>query len=120
MTEITEMPQARIDFQPSEHLPASVATNIVVQWTGMEIILTFFEAKPPIVLAPQDGSVQPLEPATVIRADPVGKLSIALPRMIDMIKALDTVVSNAVSAIQRAGEAARIEEAPTEHTANPK
>ncbi|MFN8376696.1 MAG: hypothetical protein U0694_27965 [Anaerolineae bacterium] len=75
------------------------ATNLVVQFTGNEFILHFFEAHPPFTLNPEA-----LDELKSIPAECVARVIVAANRMPELLEVLQTHVSKFVVETKSNGE----------------
>ncbi len=80
--EAAPLPQAQLIFNIPEEAMGHYATNMLVQRSEHEYILTFFEAKAPVILDPS----QPFP--TQVRADYVCRIIVAAGRMPDFVEVL--------------------------------
>jgi hypothetical protein len=63
-----------------EGLPLRYATNIVVQHTREEFVLSFFEIAPPLVVGPDEDRQRQLENLGQVRADCIARLVVSPTR----------------------------------------
>lgn len=75
-----------IDFHVPEGYVSRYATNLVVQHTEHEFIITFFEIVPPLILG--TNKEDKLRNLDAIRAECVGRIIVARDRMPDFVEAL--------------------------------
>lgn len=68
--------------------PSVYATNIAVQFTGHEFVISFYEARPPLILGPMEQRLADFERLDSVRADCVARITVAAPRMPGFVKAL--------------------------------
>lgn len=73
------------------HIPDSIvsqyATNMVVQHTEHEFIISFFDTRPPLIVGAPTKEV--LEKLRSVRAECVARIVVAHARMPDFVKALE-------------------------------
>ncbi len=77
-----------LEFHTAPELMSRYATNFVIQHTDQEFILSFFEAKPPLLLGTPEERATQLRSIDSVRADCVARLIISPRRMADLIKVL--------------------------------
>ena len=84
------------------YVPDSVvrryATNMVVQHTDQEFIISFFDIKPPLIVG--EPSQEMLENLKSIRAECVAQIIVTAARMPKFVEALQTNLKNALSEAQ--------------------
>ncbi len=98
--------QARITFPPFPEITPVYATNMVVQHTGQEYILSFFAIHPPVDLE-SSGMAQRYE---TVPAQCVARVVISLDRMPAFVEVLSAHVAqsqNAMAALAAAKEKAK-------------
>ena len=78
-----------IEWVIDENTPTGYATNMIVQHTNHEFIISFFEMKPPLLIG--DAEEQRQQAATVgsIKARCVSQITINAERMPHFIEALE-------------------------------
>ena|SRR5258708_7768626 len=74
-----------LDWHVSEGLRSQYATNLLIQTTPHEFIISFFEAIPPAIVGTPD---EQKVPPTSIRTECIARIVVAAGRMDDFIKAL--------------------------------
>ncbi len=77
-----------IEWHVPEDLISRYANNIVVQHTEDEFIISFFEARPPLLLGPSEEIKAKLEQIKSIRAECVARIIVAAEKMPSVIEAL--------------------------------
>ena len=73
---------------PDDMIP-KYATNFVVQFTGHEFVLSFFETRPPIVLGSPEEQREQLEKLGSVRANCVAQIVLSPTRMVEFIGLLN-------------------------------
>jgi len=75
------------------HIPDGIlsryVTNIVVQHTEHEFIISFFEVRPPIVLGSDEEKEAQLKQIDSVRAECVARIVVAADRLPDFIRVLN-------------------------------
>ncbi len=79
--------QVPIRFEVPSNLVTRYATNIVAQPGDYEIIISFFEAHPPIIFGPQSVADSPIVPAEC-----VARVAVAAGRLPDFITVLQAAL----------------------------
>ncbi|NPV57633.1 MAG: hypothetical protein HPY76_13315 [Anaerolineae bacterium] len=87
-----------------EGIVARYATNIVVQHTNDEFILSFFEIKPPILLGEPEEIAEQLKDLQAVNATCVAQVIVAKNRMADFIKALENNFNRGINNSEEAQE----------------
>jgi hypothetical protein len=92
MSDQEELPQEARQIPIEWHIPESItaiyATNMVVQHSEYEFIVSFFETKPPLIVGTVTKEV--LDSVKSIQAECVAQIIVAAGRMPAFIKALQT------------------------------
>jgi len=78
----------RLNMQNTDNIRSRYATNLVVQVTEYEIMLSFFEAQAPILLGTPDENVETLSKIGSVPAECVSKVVISSGRLKDFIQAM--------------------------------
>src|SRR5690349_16522991 len=92
MSEETQEPgttSVPIKWHVPEDITPRYATNFVVQFTGHEFVLSFFETRPPIVLGSPEEQREQLENLGSVRANCVAQIVVSPTRMIELVKLLN-------------------------------
>ena len=84
---LVELP---IEWNVPDDLVARYATNMVVQKTENEYIISFFEINQPIILAEPEKIEEYLKGLKSIRANCVARIIVAADKMPSFVSALDT------------------------------
>ncbi|MCZ7569916.1 MAG: DUF3467 domain-containing protein [Ardenticatenaceae bacterium] len=79
---------APIEWHVSEHVISRYATNLVVQHTQNEFIISFFEVRPPLVLGTPEEVREQLNQMKSVRAECVGRIIVAAEKMPDFVRVL--------------------------------
>jgi hypothetical protein len=77
-----------IEWYIPDDLVSQYATNIVVQQTPHEFIISFFESYPPIVLGSPEEQREKLKSIPSVRATCVARVVVAAERMPEIVKLL--------------------------------
>lgn len=89
-----------VRFEFPSNLVTRYATNIVAQPGDYEIIISFFEAHPPLIFSPQTAAESPIVPAEC-----VARVAVAAGRLPDFIAVLQaTLEQHERMRIAREGE----------------
>ena len=75
-------------FHVPEDIVSRYATNLVVQHTQHEFIVSFYEAQPPLLLGTPEENRVALERLGEVRAECVARIVIAAGRMPEFVKVL--------------------------------
>jgi len=79
-----------IEWRVPEDLKTHYATNLVIQHTNQEFIISFFETKNPIILGTPDEVKSQYEKIKSVKADCVARIVVTPKRMEDFIKVIQT------------------------------
>lgn len=77
-----------IEWHYPEGLVSRYATNIVVQHTDQEFIISFFEVLPPVVLGSPEEQKAKTEQIKSVRGECVARIIISVDRMPEFVEAL--------------------------------
>lgn len=88
MSEVVEM-GFPIEWHFQEDLVARYATNMIVQRTENEFIISFFEIKPPVFLGSPEEIAEQAKGIKSVRANCVAQIIVASGKMSSFIEALD-------------------------------
>ena len=86
-----ERPEGRhipIEWHTPDHIVSQYATNFVVQGTGHEFIISFFEIHPPIILGSADVQRADFEKIQSVPAECVARIIVAAERLPEFVKLL--------------------------------
>ena len=86
--ELTDAVKLPLDWHIPEHMPCQYATNLVVQHTEHEFIISFFRASPPIVFGPREDAIERTRQMESVRAECVGRIVVAPGRMPEFVEVL--------------------------------
>ena len=92
MSEETQDPGATavpIEWHIPEEMTPRYATNFVIQFTGHEFVLSFFEVRPPIVLGSPEEQKEQLENLGSVRANCIAQIVLSPTRMVDFVDLLN-------------------------------
>jgi hypothetical protein len=84
-----------IEWYVPESIISQYATNLVVQRSEHEYIISFFDTKPPLIIGVP--SKEALDNLKSVRAECVARIIVAAARMPGFVKALQTNLERAVS-----------------------
>lgn len=84
-----ESVQIPLDYYFPESLVTRFATNMVIQHSQEEFVLSFFEVKGPILLGTKEETQATLKSLKSVRADCVARLIITPGRMLGFISAME-------------------------------
>ncbi|MHB8626013.1 MAG: DUF3467 domain-containing protein [Aggregatilineales bacterium] len=79
-----------IEWHTSETVSAKYATNIVVQRAEHEVIISFFEIYPPIILGSREEMAEQIQEITSVRAECVARIVLSPARLSEFINLLQT------------------------------
>jgi hypothetical protein len=77
-----------IDWVVPDDIVTRYATNIVVQRSEHEFIISFFEAEPPIIVGPDDRKEKALASIQSVQARCVARIVVAPKRVDDFVRVL--------------------------------
>jgi len=80
--------QVPLVYHIPEDMPYRYATNLVVQHTEHEFILSFFRASPPFLLGSPEELKEQLAGLESIRADCIARVIVATSKMPEFVEAL--------------------------------
>lgn len=95
MTDQPKEIEVPIDWRVPDSIKSQYATNMIVQHTDHEFIVSFFETVSPILLAPL--TTEQIQAIDSVRAECVARIIIARDRMPRFIQALQTNLKKAES-----------------------
>jgi hypothetical protein len=78
----------RVRLETPTDLPTLYSTNFIVQHTGHEFILTFYEARPPAIMGSEDEQAAIIAKMDEVAAQPLARVVIAASRMEEFLKVL--------------------------------
>ena len=88
--------QVVVEWHIPENVVTKYATNMVVQHSDQEFILSFFEILPPIILGtPQD--LEKLETLSSVRAECIARVIVSAERMPRFVQVLQQNLEKAIS-----------------------
>lgn len=79
--------QTTVHFNMPIEMPSVYATNLIVHSSEFEVVLSFFEAQPPIFDGTEEENLEELKKIGV-RADCVARVTIAKDRFEGMVKVM--------------------------------
>ncbi len=82
-----------VEFYVPEGIVSRYATNLVVQHTEHEFIVSFYEVQPPLLLGTPEENKAALEHLGEVRATCVARIIIAAGRMAEFVKVLQDNVA---------------------------
>lgn len=85
--------QIKLIFEESNE-PSVYATNITVQHTDHEFVISFYEARPPVVLGTPEERAEQLEAIDHVFAPCVARITVTASRMEGFVKALQDNYEN--------------------------
>jgi len=80
--------QLRLVFDVPESITSRYATNIVVQHTEHEFIVSFFELEPPVILGSPEEVTEQLDRLTEVHTKCIARIVIAPERMQEFVNAM--------------------------------
>lgn len=75
-----------IEWHIPEDLESKYATNLVIQNTPNEFILSFFETRPPLLLGTKEEQATKLKEMESVRATCISRIVVAPERMNEFVK----------------------------------
>lgn len=89
MSEDIQQMLVPVDYDINEDTPRGYATNLVVQHTEHEFIVSFFNIEPPLVLGTPEEKQEQLAAIENVHAKCIARITINAGRMEEFIKALN-------------------------------
>ncbi len=86
-----------LEWHVPEDLTCQFATNLIVQHTGHEFIVSFFQVAPPIIFGPVEEAKEQLASIESVKAECVARIVIASSRMPAFVKALQDNLEKSLS-----------------------
>ncbi len=87
-----EIPEERrrvsVQFHTDPNLPTLYATNFTVQHTDHEFVVSFYEARPPLLLGTPEEVAAQLQKVGAIQANCVARIVVTPGRMTDFVEVL--------------------------------
>lgn len=71
----------RIDYEIPAGKPAAYANNLVIQQTPTEVVLSFYQVIPPVIVGPADEVEQKLHGMKIVTADLVARIAVSHSKM---------------------------------------
>jgi len=96
MTDQDSKREVTIEWHVPESIVNRYATNMVVQGTGEEFIISFFELLPPLLFGSPD-DLEKLENLTSVRAECIARVTVSAERMPKFVQALQLQLEKAAS-----------------------
>lgn len=84
-----------IEWYVPDSIISRYATNMVIQHTGQEFIISFFDTKPPIIVGQPTKEI--LDSLKSVRAECIARVIVSPTRMSQFVEALQTNLARAVS-----------------------
>jgi hypothetical protein len=81
-----------VAFQPPEGVPGRYASHVLIQMTGHEYVLSFFEMKIPLTLGDDATQLDELRQRGTVHADCVGRIIMAPERFYEALRAINEYV----------------------------
>ncbi len=97
MSEEARQVSLKLEWRIPEGLAGRYATNMVVQRTEHEFILSFFEAYPPMVIGSPDEIKAQLEQLETVRAECIARIIVAASRMPEFVEVLQKNLQHSLS-----------------------
>lgn len=94
-----------IEWYVPEGLKSQYVTNMVIQHTDEEFIMSFFEMKTPIILGSPEKIKSTFEHMQTVRAECVSRIIVTPKRMVEFIKVMQKNLTEAGSKIGMKGKA---------------
>jgi hypothetical protein len=83
-----EVRQIPIEWHVSEHVHCQYATNLVVQPSDQEFLISFFHVLPPLLVGPAEEVKAKLDEVSAVRAECVARVIVAAGRMGEFVDVL--------------------------------
>lgn len=77
-----------LEWHFPETLVSRYATNMTIQYTGQEYILSFFEARPPLIIGAPEVVREALERVEAVRAECFARIIVSKDRMPNFVSVL--------------------------------
>jgi hypothetical protein len=94
MSENIEEVPVRVEYEITENTPRGYATEMIVQYTQHEFILSFFNIEPPIILGTDEEKVEQLKRIDHLTARGIVRLTISPERMENFLRVLNRHFEN--------------------------
>lgn len=88
MAEKDQGKPVRIEFDIPSDFPAKYASNLVVQHTEHDFTITFFDVRPPLLVATTDDKASRLNAIETVKAQPIARIIVAASHMHDFVRVL--------------------------------
>ncbi len=92
-----------IDFQQPPGVPTRFATHVVIQMTGHEYILSFYEIKTPVVLGDDKAQLDQLRELESIPAEYVARIAVPPERFHEMLRVLNNYTLDFIRKAEKVG-----------------
>jgi hypothetical protein len=79
-----------VEWVMNENTPTGYATNMIVQHTNHEFIISFFEIKPPLLIGEAEQQLQQAASIGKIKAQCIAQITVHADRMPQFLQALNT------------------------------
>ena len=86
-----------LEWHVPEDIVSQYVTNMVVQHTEHEFVISFFEVTPPLVLGEPDEIKTQLEQLGTVQAECVARIVVAASRMPEFVRVLQDNLENYLS-----------------------
>lgn len=90
MPEKVKQVELPIEWNVPDNIVSRYATNLTIQRTENEYIISFFEIKQPIILGDPEKIVEKLKALKSVQAECVARIVVAANKMPSFVKALET------------------------------
>jgi hypothetical protein len=79
-----------IEYETQEDTPRGYATNMIVQHTDHEFIISFFDLEPPLLMGSIEERREQIKKIGLLKAKCIARITVNASRMEDFIDALKT------------------------------
>jgi hypothetical protein len=93
-----------LEWHGMERVATAFATNMTVQCSEHDALLSFFEVRPPILTGTPEENLEELNKIGFVRAECVARVGMSAARIPDFIEALKTGYENLLKAKDRLAE----------------
>ena len=99
-----EIPPVPVEWYIPEHIKTYYVTDMTVQFTGHDFVVSFFELRPPVILGSISERMEQAKRLKSVRKQCITRVAVNVERMPDFIKAFQTNLKRYKDQIERKGE----------------
>jgi hypothetical protein len=103
-----ELRNVRVKLGDASGLTSHYATNFLIQGTNHEVMITFFEARPPMIVGSVEEQKAQWDKVREVDAVPLARIIIAASRMTEFLQVLqDGTAKSGAASVKSAAEVQR-------------